>query len=108
MLNVPIQCFFKELGSHDVYAITVKFERDAPDKQRNENKTIDFMSWSLVMGFGDEPQEELSSILQWIIVVGIGLPAVILLISLIAFTIQKWKKSLNIPHSKLDEDILNY
>lgn len=106
MLNVPIHCFFQELEKYDIYEIVVKLNRDASTD--NKNETINIMSWSMVMGFGDEPQEELSSLLQWIIFIGIGLPAVILLISLIFFTLRKWKNSLNIPHSKLNEDILNY
>lgn len=105
-LNYPLYCFHKQFYSN--YSVH-KFNASFVQEGKSSATKIDLITWSLIFGLDQPPKEKLSTFLQLMLFVGVGMSFVVMFVSLIYVVAKKWQKSraTNEP-TLINEDILDY
>lgn len=90
-------------GNNNYSAIKFNMTFGSPDDQNYYYDDKKYISFSFVVGLGSPPEQQLSFLVQMIILVGFGLPVLVMVISALYLIVRKIRKT-NREESLLNEE----
>lgn len=99
----PIYGYFSTLDDYQLFKLNITFGNLGDKYYDYSNYTY----WSFSMGLGEAPADELSLLVELIILIGFGLPLLALLLSGVYFGVKKLR-SVDIRRNLLDSEELQY
>ena len=75
------------------YAMNVSYGLEGNEKDGYYYPQTSYSAWSFSLGRGDAPKEKMSSIVTFVIFIGFGLPALVIVVGFVVMIYKKVKKS---------------
>ena len=75
------------------YGMNVSYGLEGDEKDGYYYPQTSYSAWSFSLGKGDAPKEKMSSIVTFVIFIGFGLPALVIVVGFVVMIYKKIKKS---------------